>query len=49
MQIRIADIIARSPDHKDKKDVRDIKIAYLEKGSIVISPLSKEIISGLVL
>lgn len=49
MQIRIADIIARSPDHKDKKDVRDIKIAYLEKGSIVISPLSKEIISELVL
>lgn len=49
MQIRIADIIARSPDHKDKKDVKDIKIAYLEKESIVISPLSKEIISGLVL
>ena len=47
MQIRIGDIIARSPDHKDKKDGRDIKIAYLEKGSIVISPLSKEIISGI--
>ena len=49
MQIRIADIIARSPDRQESKTGKDIKIAYLENGSVCISPLSKDIISNLVM
>ena len=50
MQVRIADTIARSPDRQDRKDDKNLKIAYLdENGSICIAPLSKEIINSLVI
>ena len=49
-QIRIADIIARAPDNKNRKDVKDIKIAYLnENNAVCIDPLSKDIIGTLVI
>ena len=48
MQIRIADIIARAPDRKDKNESKDTKIAFLdENGAVNISSLSKEIINNL--
>ena len=49
VQLRIADIIARSPDHQDKSGSKEMRIAYLENGQICISPLSKEIINSLVI
>ena len=50
MQIRISDTIARSPDSRERMDDRNIRIACLdENGSICISPLSKDIVSHLVL
>ncbi len=47
VQLRIADIIARSPDHQDRNGQKETKIAYLENNQICISPLVKEIITSL--
>ena len=47
VQIRIADIIARSPDHQVSSGEKSTKIAYLEGNQVCISPLSKEIINSL--
>ena len=49
VQIRIADIIARSPDNPDRSGAKEMRIAYLENGQICISPLSKDIINSLVI
>ena len=39
LQIRIADIIARSSDHPDETEQKEPRIAFLEDGSIYIEPL----------
>ena len=44
-QIRIADVIARSPDKPVKNEVKEAKIAFLEDGNIYIEPLNKNILS----
>lgn len=44
LQIRIADIIARSPDNPQKDEVKEAKIAFLEEGNIYIEPLNKSVI-----
>lgn len=43
VQIRIADVIARSPDAPTKEEMKEIKIAFLEDGNIYIEPLNKKI------
>lgn len=46
-QIRIADIIARSPDKPVKSEVKETKIAFLEDGNIYIEPLNKNILNDI--
>ncbi|MDE6852015.1 MAG: septum site-determining protein MinC [Lachnospiraceae bacterium] len=47
VQIRIADTIARSPDHPQKKKVKETKIAYWDSGNIYIEPLDKDVIGDI--
>ncbi len=47
MQIRIADIIARSPDKPSAKEVLEPKIAFLEDGNIYIEPLNKSVLNDI--
>ncbi len=47
VQIRIADIIARSPDKPVKDGIKEAKIAFLEDGNIYIEPLSKEVLNDI--
>lgn len=54
IQIRIADIIARSPDEnkkikRSKKEKAEIKIAFVEDGNIYIEPLSKDVLNDIIL
>ena len=42
-QIRIADVIARSPDAPAKEEGKEIKIAFLEEGNIYMEPLNKKV------
>lgn len=42
-QIRIADVIARSPDEPSKEEGKEIKIAFLEDGNIYMEPLNKKV------
>ena len=46
-QIRIADIIARSPDKPVKDVVKEAKIAFLEEGNIYIEPLNKNVLNDI--
>ncbi len=46
-QIRIAEVIARSPDNPIKDEIKEPKIAFLEDGNIYIEPLSKEAINDI--
>jgi len=46
-QIRIADVIARSPDKPIKDEVKEAKIAFLEDGHIYIEPLNKSILNDI--
>lgn len=46
-QIRIADIIARSPDKPIKEEVKEPKIAFLEDGNIYIETLTKNILNDI--
>jgi len=46
-QIRIADVIARSPDKPVKDEVKEAKIAFLEDGNIYIEPLTKNILQDI--
>lgn len=50
VQIKIADVIARCPDHPnipEKNAVKNTQIAYLEDGSLYIEPLSREVINDI--
>ena len=49
IQIRIADIIARSPDEQKKKKSKAMqpKIAYIDQGNIYIEPLDRESINDI--
>lgn len=46
-QIRIADVIARSPDKPVKDEVKEAKIAFLEDGNIYIEPLNKNVLNDI--
>ena len=46
-QIRIADVIARSPDKPIKDAEKDAKIAFLEDGNIYIEPLNKNVLNDI--
>ncbi len=46
-QIRIADTIARAPDHPDKEEQKEAKIAFLEEGNIYIEPLNKKALNDI--
>ncbi|NLO08521.1 MAG: septum site-determining protein MinC [Clostridiales bacterium] len=46
-QIRIADVIARSPDKPVKDAVKEAKIAFLEDGNIYIEPLNKNVLNDI--
>ena len=47
IQIRIGDIIGRSPDKKSKKVVKEPKIAFVDDGNIYVEPLSKDILNDI--
>lgn len=47
MQVRIADIIARSPDETPKKAVKETKVAYIENGNIYIEPFTKDAVNDI--
>lgn len=47
MQIRIADIIARSPDEPQKNRVQETKVAYIEDGNIYIEPFTKDVMNDI--
>lgn len=46
-QIRIADVIARSPDKPVKEAEKDAKIAFLEDGNIYIETLNKSVLNDI--
>lgn len=46
-QIRIADVIARSPDKPIKNAVKEAKIAFLEDNNIYIEPLNKDVLNDI--
>jgi septum site-determining protein MinC len=46
-QIRIADIIARSPDKPVKDAQKEAKIAFLEDDNIYIEPLNKNVLNDI--
>lgn len=46
-QIRIADVIARSPDKPVKDSVKEAKIAFLEDNNIYIEPLNKNVLNDI--
>jgi len=49
VQIRIGEIIARSPDRAEQTGIRETKVAYIdENGDICISPMTKDIINTLI-
>ena len=45
-QIRIADIIARSPDKKEETEL-ETKIAFAKEGNIYIEPLNRKVLDGI--
>ena len=47
MQIRIADIIARSPDKPVKDALKEAKVAFIENSNIYIEPLTKDVINDI--
>ncbi|NLL01355.1 MAG: septum site-determining protein MinC [Clostridiales bacterium] len=46
-QIRIADVIARSPDKPVKDATKEAKIAFLEDNNIYIEPLNKNVLNDI--
>lgn len=46
-QIRIADTIARAPDHPSKEELKETKLAFLEEGNIYIEPLNKKVLNDI--
>lgn len=47
VQIRIADIIARSPDEPQKSRQKETKVAYIEDGNIYIEPFTKDVMDDI--
>lgn len=47
VQVRIADIIGRSPDKPKKEAEKEAKIAFVENGNIYIEPLTKDVINDI--
>lgn len=47
MQIRIADMIARAPDHPTKEEKKEPKIAFQEDGNIYIETLSRKVLNDI--
>lgn len=47
VQIRIGDIIARSPDDKGKELSKEAKIAYVENNNIYIESISKDVMNDI--
>lgn len=47
VQIRIADIIARSPDNPVKETLREPKIAFVEDGNIYIESFTKDVLNDI--
>lgn len=47
VQIRIADIIARSADGPKKKKEKQTRIAFLEDGNIYIEPIDKDVMNDI--
>lgn len=47
MQIRIADMIARSPDTPEKNQVKESKIAFLEDDNIYIESVTKSVLNDI--
>ncbi len=47
VQIRIADIIARSPDEPQKNRQKETKVAYIEDGNIYIEPFTKDVMDDI--
>lgn len=47
VQVRIGDVIARSPDKPVKAPIKETKIAFIEDGNIYIEPLSKEVLNDI--
>lgn len=45
VQIRIADTIARAPDHPEKTNDKEAKIAFLEDNNIYIEAVTRKILS----
>lgn len=45
VQIRIGNLIARSPDKKEKEKDREPKIAFAENGTIYIEPVTRNIMN----
>lgn len=45
-QIRIGDVIARSPDEKQKTKV-ETKIAFSQNGNIYIEPLDRDVLNDI--
>jgi len=49
MQIRIGDLIARSPDKKEQTGSKETRVAFIdENGAICISPMTKDIINTII-
>lgn len=46
-QIRIADVIARSPDKPLRDEQKEAKIAFLEDGNIYIEPINKNVLNDI--
>lgn len=47
VQVRIADVIGRSPDNPIKATEKEAKIAFVEDGNIYIEPLTKDVINDI--
>lgn len=47
VQIRIADIIARSPDKPVKEFIKEAKIAFVEDGNIYIEKVNKSVLNDI--
>ena len=47
VQIRIGDIIARSPDEPPKDEKKEAKIAFIEDGNIYIEPVNRKVLSDI--
>lgn len=47
VQIRIGDVIARSPDKAERSEQMNPKIAFVEDGNIYIEPMTKDVLNDI--